>query len=137
MAWTYQSFQGDNGPDSAKQVIAKMQACLAGLSPATAAMAKTGLTDHHKSSAFGVVFYKWDAPASAADYPTGAWNQYTVTHTDNSQYDQNYQTILNILNGNPPKGAPTLSQDQALYAHFAMSDVEGGLCHMVLFYPST
>ncbi len=136
MAWAYKSFSVNSGSTSAQQVIDQMAGFIAGLNPAVAATAKTGLTDQHHGPSFGVIFYSNSAPTSPPAFPTGAWTQYTVTTGSNSQYDQDFQTIQNMLNGISPSGVPTLGQTQAYYAHFCMSDYESGSTNMALFFPN-
>jgi hypothetical protein len=128
MAWTYEFFTDSS---SAAHVIGGMLNHLNQLSHEESATAKVGHTDVKQGSARGAVIYNNNAHTPPAYNLTGPWRQRTWTFSDGSEYGNYLQEVCNLLNG---EGERPLTETEAAYAKFSMSDYSEGTCHMALFW---
>lgn len=128
MSWSFKSFEESSSTSVAGEILN----CFNGMTHNVASAAKVGITDHHGGDSYGVVFFNSELASTAPDCPSGAWKRYSQQFNWVSGYQSAYIAIVSVLNGD---GDPKLTEAQARYAHFAMSDYQTGYCLMNLYYP--
>lgn len=139
-SWIYELVDTNDSSQSAALVADDIANKMSKLSDDQVATAKIGISDQHHGPAWGVLFYDTRAKPMVGALD-GAWKVYTRTFGSNNEYEDNCKAIVDVLNGSPntvpdegEPSPPSLSDAQASTAKFAMSDYDGGICHMMLFY---